>query len=238
MMRKRLLAALMPLVVLAASAWGDAIQDPKAAVEADNFSTPLSQFTGAFDPTSNGGVLALYNDTGAIVTSLSLDATIAKGLAPADIGSSFSCNSGPDNPYFLFCGFDYNTTTGALGIDFFGVNPPDGDELNGTSDEVGEQEGIPAVSAACLLAPEVDGCNGIGHFAFVFNNDLSVVGSGDTGWVPTETSVANPNTPLFDGPPTITVSYSTSAPEPRSLLLLGGAVLALAGLSRRRVSGR
>jgi hypothetical protein len=118
------------IAFLAASAWGDI--DPVASVESDNFSTAISQFVttygSTFDPTANGGVLGLYNDTGGIITSLTLHTTIAQNLTSADIADSFTCNPSGD-PFFLHCGFDYNSSNGSLTIEFYGVNPPDGDEF-------------------------------------------------------------------------------------------------------------
>jgi hypothetical protein len=223
--------------LLAASAWGDDAMDPKAGVESDNFSTPISQFNGVFDPTANGGVLSLYNDTGKILTSLSLNTTIADNLTPADISSSFTCNSGASNPFFLFCGFDYVPTDGSLTIDFYGVNPPDPNELSGTESEVGLQRGIPPIDPACILVGHFQPCSYIGHFAFVFNDNLSIAGTGGNGWTPDATSIANPSTLLFTNTPLFGVQYGT-APEPSAFFLLGGGIFALAGWPRRRAGGR
>jgi hypothetical protein len=222
------------MAFLAALALADT--DPKAGVEADNFSSPLSTF-GAFNPTANGGVVDLYNDTGTILDSLTLNTTIATSLTNADIAQSFSCNSGAQNPFFMYCGFNYNPSTGGLSIDFYGVNPPDGDEYNGSDDEVGEQEGIPPVVGACLLNPDTLVCNDVGHFAFVFNDDLSVAGSPNNGWVAGTVSSANPGTQLFDGSPVFAPPLFNAVPEPSTIPLLAGEVLALCGLSWRRLRG-
>ena len=238
MLYKHSLLGCVAIAFLAASAWAGIIQDPAAGVEADNFSSPISTLSGTFDPTANGGVLGLYNDTGAIITALSLHTTIAEGLTSSDIGSSFTCNSGAANPFFLNCGFDYVKATGSLTIKYFGVNPSDDDELAGTDAEVNEQEGIPPVVGSCLLTPDALGCNKVGHFAFVFNDDFQTTGTVTNGWTPDTTSSANPNTLLFNGAPLFDPPQFTVTPEPSSLLLLGGGILALAGLSRRRVRGQ
>ena len=234
-MHKRLILGFVTAALIASSASADTIKDPAAGVEADNFSTAISKFVGTFSPTDNNGVIGFYNDTGALINSLSLHTTIAAMLTPADISSSFSCNSGEANPFFLNCGFIYDSSTGSLTINFFGVNPPDGDETDGSDAEIGERQGIPAVVGPCLLTPDAPGCNVIGHFSFVFNDGFQQVGDLIDEWVPTTTSTANPNTLLFNGPPRFDAPGFTTAPEPSSLLLLGSAIFALARLSRRRM---
>ena len=225
---------------LAASAWGDT--DPFAGVESDNFSTPISQFVSTygstFDPTANNGVVGLYNDTGNIITSLTLDTTIAKYLTAADIADSFTCNSA-GNPFFLHCGFGYNSSTGSLSIEFYGVNPSDADEFGGLADEIGEQEGIPPVVGACLVTPDAFPCNFVGHFAFVFNNAQSVEGNQGNGWVAGTLSSANDGKPLFSGStgPKFSAPQFTVAPEPSTLPLLAGELLALCCLFWRRLRG-
>ena len=234
-MHKRFILGCIATAFLASSASADTMKDPAAGVEADNFSTSISKFVGTFSPTDNNGVIGFYNDTGALITSLSLHTTIATNLTNADISSSFSCNSGTANPFFLNCGFVYNSSTGSLTINFFGVNPSDGDETNGRDAEIGEREGIPTVVGPCLLTPDAPGCNVVGHFAFVFNDGFQETGKLVDEWVPTTTSTVNPNTLLFNGPPRFDAPGFTTAPEPSSLLLLGSAIFALARLSRRRI---
>ena len=234
MLHKHLLSGCATIALLTASAWAGAIHDPAASVEADNFSLPISSFNHTFSPTDNGGVLGLYNDTGAIITALFLHTVINTGLTTADITSSFNCNSGTANPFFLNCGFDYVSSTGSLTISFYGVNPPDGDEFTGIDTEIGQQEGIPPLPARCLLNPDNLDCNAVGHFAFVFNNNFLPSGSEGNGWTTDTTSTANPGTPLFNGAPMFDPPQFSTSPEPGTLLLLCGGVFALAGLSRRR----
>ena len=234
-MHKQLILGYVAVALLSSSAWADTMKDPAAGVESDNFSSPISKFVGQFDPTADNGVIGFYNDTGDIITSLSLHTTIATNLTTADISSSFSCNSGTADPFFLNCGFDYVSSTGSLTINFFGVNPSDGDEFNGRDAEIGEHEGIPPVTPACLPNPDAPGCQTVGHFAFVFNDNFQQTGNLVDEWVPTTTSTANPNKLLFNGQPLFDAPGFTTAPEPSSLLLLGSAIFALARLSRRRL---
>jgi len=234
MLSRRLFSGCGAIVCLAASAFGGAIQDPAAGVESDNFSSPISTFSGTFLPTAGNGKLGLYNDTGAIITALYLHTTIATGLSAADINDSFTCNSGSANPFFLYCGFNYIGSTGSLTIGFYGVNPPDGDELTGTDAELNEQEGIPRVVGACLLTPDAPNCNKVGHFAFVFNDRFVQTTDASNGWVASTLSSAGDGTPLFNGPPVFDAPQFSDAPEPGSLLLLGGGLFALGVFRRRR----
>ena len=115
------------------------------------------------------------------------------------------------------------------------MNPSDGDELDGTDTEIGEQEGIPAVVGACLLTPDAPGCHQVGHFAFVFNNDYLTSGNVVNGWTPDTTSTANPGTLLFNGPPKFDApQFTAETPEPSALFLLATGLLALAGRRRHR----
>ena len=232
---RQIILGCVAVALLASSASADTLKDPAAGVESDNFSSPISKFVGQFDPTANNGIIGFYNDTGALITSLSLHTTIATNLTTADISSSFSCNSGAADPFFLNCGFAYVSSTGSLTINFFGVNPSDGDEFTGRDAEIGEREGIPAVPPACLPNPNVPGCQSVGHFAFVFNDGFQQTGNLVDEWVPTTTSTANPNKLLFNGQPLFDAPGFTTAPEPSSFLLLGSAIFALARFSRRRI---
>src|ERR1700752_2791906 len=118
---KQIVLGCVALALLASSALADTMQQaPAAGVESDNFSSPISKFVGQFDPTANNGIIGFFNDTGDVITALSLHTTIATNLTTADISSSFSCNSGSADPFFLNCGFTYVSSTGSLTINFFG----------------------------------------------------------------------------------------------------------------------
>ena len=115
------------------------------------------------------------------------------------------------------------------------MSPPDGDEFTGIDTEIGEQQGIPPVPAWCLL-PDLTNlpCGSVGHFAFVFNNNFLFSGSEGNGWT-TDTLSSVSGKPLFLVPPMFDApQYDTAAPEPGSLVLLGGGIAALVGLARKR----
>lgn len=87
--------------------------------------TPNNTFTDRID---------FINDTNAIVAGFLFETTVSKNFT-----GPLTCGSG----YFLHCKVTYTASTGDLIYDFFGVNPPDHDEIASIDSERGEHEGIP-----------------------------------------------------------------------------------------------
>jgi len=105
-MSGKVLVACPVLVLLTASAWAGTITDPSAGVEAGGFSNPISgvtSFNPAGDP-GHPGEIGLYNDTGALITGLSLSTTISTGLDSTTVANDFNCNDANTalfpNPFF------------------------------------------------------------------------------------------------------------------------------------------
>ncbi|SPE41744.1 exported hypothetical protein [Candidatus Sulfopaludibacter sp. SbA3] len=241
-MSGKVLVACPVLVLLTASAWAGTITDPSAGVEAGGFSNPISgvtSFNPAGDP-GHPGEIGLYNDTGALITGLSLSTTISTGLDSTTVANDFNCNDANTalfpNPFFLHCGIAYDGSSGKLTISFFGVNPSDGDETNGTEDEVGEQEGIPTIAPRCIGTPDGEGCTDIGHFILVFNDNFVVPTPGNTNPVLTN-GWTDPNNVGSVGSGKIFNQAPSFGAADLWLLLAGGA-LALAILKRRRSFSR
>src|SRR5260370_7078904 len=105
MEQKQIILGCVALGLLASSALADTMKDPAAGVESDNFSSPISKFVGQFNPTDNNGVIGFFNDTGALITSLSLHTTTPTNLTPLHITRSSTSNSLPAHPFFLNSAF-------------------------------------------------------------------------------------------------------------------------------------
>ena len=224
------------LVLSAAAARAGVISDPQMGVEAGDLSQPIT--TGVnFIPNSGGGVFGFYNGTGQIITELVFQTTILSGLnlTQDQINGVFTCNapstSGHPNPFFLDCSVGYVNLTGLLTISFYGVYPPDGDELPTDpfpqANEVGEQEGIPPILPGCSSNPDSDACRDVGHFLITLNTDFAVAGASG-GWSNTATpGIFTPSGPTF------TVAEVDAAPEPSPAILLAPALLCLVGIARK-----
>ena len=158
-------------------------------------------------PTGDAAVVYQLEDNTGIIQSLTFDLTINTGLPQKDIRNGFSCGQN-GRGYFLHCTITYDPNTGDLKYMFFGVRPPEGDELCPQKDcEVNEQEGIPP-----------------GGTFFVHLN----------GWV-SDATVGDPDT-LYSGLPEFSNSF-VATPEPSALWVVGIALLLLASvveLRRRR----
>ena len=245
-MVQKALVACVAFVLTAASARADVVRDPTAGVEAGSFSNPITGL-GSFNPSGDPGtpgLIGLFNNTGAFITQLALTTTIKTGLSATTIANAFTCNSSTNNqapnPFFLNCAINYNSTSGLLSINFFGVNPSTGDEPDANDDEVGEHEGIPPILPSCINTPDVAGCTDVGHFVLVFNNDFVPVTDPNhpqlnNGW--TDPVNFGPNGALGNEVPTFNPPIIGAAPEPSMAFLeFGGSALLLliARRARRR----
>jgi hypothetical protein len=183
-----------------------------------------------FTATANGGgIFGFFNDTGHLITALTIQTQAAPGLQPEDI-RFFTCNA--PNAYFLNCSVDYdynpdiNSAFGLLTINFFGVNPPNDDSQIG---EAGDQEGIGQVPSRIILCdgicPAVFDPN-LGHFAINLND--GGLRTGDIGGWNQEGLF--PNGPAsFDGFATL-----AGVPEPGTLLLFASSLAGAVAVRRRR----
>ena len=216
------------LLIIGFSGWAnaDAFKDPDMSMDAGSFSTPLSQFTSFMADANGGGILDLFNDTGQLLTSFGLTTYIIPGLnnSTGAVTGAFGCNSAGNptlpNPFFLSCGITYNASNGALTINFFGVNPWNGNPGN----EIGEHQGIPSLAPGCNDSnADSPACAGQGHFSISLNDNFSFI-TDSGGWSPT----SNPN--LFDSTP----SFTLATPEPSGVLLLLTGVLAIGGIGKAR----
>jgi len=201
MFRNYLLIAACGLFALAGVAMADT-QDPGIAVIDGDPPPPMDITTnlGNIQPNGNGSVtFDFINNSGGIVDQLEFTVTIAKGLSQSLINSAFSISQGGAG-YFLHDTISYNSSTGVLSYDFYGIKPSDGDEGCHQDPEINEQEGIPLCG--------------------VFHVTL-------TGWV---NNANFGGTPLYTGLPTFTNSFmdapepSTIAFSGLGLLMLAAVV--------------
>ena len=226
-------------VCLAAHASG-IIHDPSMGVEQDAFSTAIFQGSNFVPTGGGGGVFGFYNAGAVNITELMFEVNIALNLDPSEVGQSFACDQGNANPFFFYCSVQYVPATGLLGIAFWGTNPA---PVPGTAtplDEVGLHDGIPPLLSGCASTPDATGCTNVGHFAITLNTNFSLTGTSG-GW-------NNSNSPgLFQsGGVTFTTTtlsttfgsipqdLSAGAPEPAPMAMMGGALIGLGWLAKRR----
>jgi hypothetical protein len=156
------------------------------------------------------------NLTGSLIDDLVFSTTIDENLSTTMLTADgdFTCDA-PDG-YFLSCVVSYDPSTGLLTYDYFGVNPPNYQDLPGVviyEDIVGGGFGNTGI-------PELG----------LFTVDLS-------GWTSNLTDPVT-GTPLYSNLPGLSSSYNTSdaippgsiaLPEPSAPLILLTELLLLAG---------
>ena len=190
---KRLVATCGILLWLAASAWAGAIQDPAAWIDPGGGSPP---FNGSASLDPGLGTIDFFNNTGNVLTSISLSTTLNTSLSTADI-SQFHCGS----VFFLNCVITYTSGTGAFTMDFSGVLPPSSFAGSDLRDDGGDM-GIPP----------------LGDFAFNFFNANGNPDSGN-GWID-NTNLFPSNTPVLAATSTDAPEPGTSALLAAGLLSL------------------
>jgi hypothetical protein len=225
---------LLPLLWCGSAAYANGIiHDPSMAVEAGDFSSALYPGTNFVPTADGGGMIGFYNATNHYITVLQFQAYIATFLDDNTIQASFACAEGNISPFFKECSVQYVPTTGLLAFSFWDTNPLTGSE---TGDQAGAQKGIPTLLPGCAATPDAVGCNDVGHFAINLNNNFFHVGDSG-GWNNTN----SPGLFLPSGPVFIATQISTifgdepiDLPEPATLAMMGGALVALGWMLRRR----
>lgn len=211
-------------------------------VERGDFSTAIFQGSNFVPAGGGGGVFGFYNAYTSNITELMFEVDIAPNLDPTLVQESFACNQGNGSPFFFYCSVQYVPSTGLLGIAFWGTNPAPPVGTTNPLDEAGLQYGIPPLLSGCAATPDAAGCDDVGHFAITLNDNFSLNGSGG-GW-------NNTNSPgLFtaNGVTFVVADISTlygatpaelGAPEPATFAMIGGALLGLGWLAKRRAKKR
>lgn len=230
MLSKGVIATFGMLAGLTASAWAGTIQDPAAWLDQGSGSQAFNG-SGSFTMPSNG-ILALYNNTGELLTSITLNVTVDTGLSQSDFQCS-DLTSQDGGGFFQKCTVNYDSGTGALTMAFAGVVPYQPPASSSGADLVGDDMGIPPLLSNCTPTvgdpgrPDSNGCTDVGHFAFNFLDDN--LQGGDNGW---------PGANGGNFPTVGVVSTEGPVPEPGTSGLLVAGLVGLSLLSRRNYFSR
>jgi PEP-CTERM motif len=235
------------LVAVACLACGSArangiIHDPAMGVERGDLSTAIFQGSNFVPAGSGGGVFGFYNASVNNITELMFEVGIAPNLDLTTVQSSFSCDTGNANPFFFYCSVQYVPSTGLLGIAFWGTYPAPTPGTTSPPDEVGFHYGIPPLASGCAGTPDSPGCTDVGHFAITLNDNFSLNGVGG-GWNDTNSpGLFTANGVTFTATDISTVFGATpqdlNAPEPATFAMMGGSLIGLGWLVRRRTKKR
>ncbi|HLH20017.1 MAG TPA: PEP-CTERM sorting domain-containing protein [Bryobacteraceae bacterium] len=219
------------------------IHDPAMGVEKGDFSSMIYQGVNFVPLSGGGGVFGFYNGASQNITQLLFDIDIQPNLDPSVVAQAFTCDQGNLNPFFYNCNVQYVQSTGQLGIAFYGTNQPPAPGTVTPADEAGLHDGIPPLLSGCSTTPDATGCNDVGHFAITLNNNFSLSGSSG-GWNNTNSPGLFLNSGVTITAAVVSTTYypytgtglpaDLDLPEPGTSVLIGGALLALGLMARRR----
>lgn len=202
----RRFALITALAGLSTVAWG---QD--FGLDLGSSSDPFGFNSTVIVDGAGGGITQFRNDTASMITELLFETTIKTGLE-----FSGHCTTGG---FFLSCQDTYNSDTGELQIEFFGVNDNVNEDLNPCDTEQFEAEGIPSDNGCPFPT---------GHFAINLNTGDSPEDGG--AW----------NGVSQGGGLTFTVGKinNQTVPEPSAVTLVGTGLLLIGTFARRRTRRR
>jgi hypothetical protein len=175
----------------------------------------LTQTNGALNDLQPDGAQTVtdefVNETGTLLDDIVYTTTINKGLDPTMLANDgdFTCDA--PNGFYLNCAVGYDPISGVLTYDYFGVNPPDWQDL-------------PVVVIFEDLIGGGFGDTGIPNLG-VFEIQLQ-------GWTDSLTDNTDPSNPvqLYNGRPTLGGAFNVPVPEASAALILLTELLLLAGV--------